>query len=236
MMMRNLARMLKYTMQDTVRTASEFCGIQRYSKPGLYGLDDKLSPYLDFRDGFFIECGANDGFRQSNTYFLERFRNWTGLLIEPVPELHARCCRLRRRSTCVQCALVGSDYPFAEIGIQFAGLMSVAEGAFHDADRARRHVEEGLRLQGLATRELKVPACTLSGLLNQLGISQAIDFLSLDVEGFEHEVLSGIDFLRHRPRYILIEARDPEAIARLLALHYRLIDRLTHHDYLFALR
>ena len=236
MTVRDFARSLKYAAHDTARSVAEFCGIQRLSKPGLYGLDDKLSRHLDFRDGFFVECGANDGFRQSNTYYLERFRNWSGLLVEPVPELHARCRKLRPRSTCMQCALVAPDHPSSEIGICYAGLMTVTEGAFRDEERARRHVEEGLRLQGLTGRELNVPACTLSGLLDRLGMSRPIDFFSLDVEGFEQEVLRGIDFGRHRPRYILVEARDPEAVHDMLAAHYRMVERLTHHDYLFVLR
>jgi len=236
MTMRELARSLKYATLDALRGSAELCGIQRYSKPGLHGLDDKLGRYLHCRDGFFIECGANDGFRQSNTYYLERFRNWSGLLVEPVPELHARCTRLRRHSTCVQGALVGPDHASTHIGIHYAGLMSVTEGAFDDPDRARKHVEEGLRIQGLTSRELVVPAYTLSGLLDQLGISRPIDFFSLDVEGFEQEVLRGIDFYRHRPHYILVEARDPEAVNRILVAHYRMVERLTHHDYLFAAR
>lgn len=237
MTLRDQARRLKYTMRDALRMTAETFGIHRYSKPGLNNLDDKLARYLNFRNGFFIECGANDGFRQSNTYYLERFFNWSGLLVEPVPELHVRCKKLRQRSICIQCALVGPDHCGREIGIHYAGLMSVSEGAFHDEKRALQHVEEGLRLQGLQSRKLKVPAIMLSDLLDQLQISHPIDFLSLDVEGFEEEVLQGIDFLRHRPRYILVEARDGKKIERLLEKKkYEMVEQLTHHDYLFAAR
>ena len=61
-------------------------------------LDDKLAAYLNFRDAFFVEAGANDGVDHSTTYSLEKRRGWRGLLIEPIPELARRCAANRRRS------------------------------------------------------------------------------------------------------------------------------------------
>ena len=56
--------------------ACEQLGIPWYSRPAAYDLDRKLARHLTRRDGFFIECGANDGFAFSNTYYLERIRGW----------------------------------------------------------------------------------------------------------------------------------------------------------------
>jgi Methyltransferase FkbM domain len=72
----------------------------------------------------------------------------------------------------------------------------------------------------------------LSNLLDELGIER-VDFFSLDVEGFELEVLKGLDLRRHRPKLILIETERPEEISAFLAAHYRLIDSLSHHDFLY---
>jgi hypothetical protein len=46
-------------------------------------LDKKLLKYLNFKNGFYIECGANDGVNQSNTWYFEKSLNWIGILIEP---------------------------------------------------------------------------------------------------------------------------------------------------------
>ena len=46
-------------------------------------MDKKLLKYLDFRNGFYIELGAYDGLNQSNTYYFEKYLDWTGILIEP---------------------------------------------------------------------------------------------------------------------------------------------------------
>ena len=55
---------------------------------GLNGLQDKkVLKYLPTAPGFFIEAGANDGLKQSNTFYLESRRGWRGLLVEPIPEL-----------------------------------------------------------------------------------------------------------------------------------------------------
>ena len=47
--------------------------------------------HLTRRGGVFVEAGANDGYAQSNTYYFERMRGWSGVLIEPVPELAHHC-------------------------------------------------------------------------------------------------------------------------------------------------
>ena len=85
------------------RAVAEALGSDRYSYTALNGLDRKLQAYLDYRDGFFIEAGANDGLTQSNTYWLERFRGWRGLLVEGLPDLAAACRRNRPRSRTVTC-------------------------------------------------------------------------------------------------------------------------------------
>jgi len=222
------------------RTACEALGIGRYSWMALHDLDRKLARHLDFDDGVFIEAGANDGESQSNTYYFEKIRGWTGLLIEPVPAF-ADACRRHRRATVVQAALVETDVPGATVELHCAGLMSTVSGALGDAATTRRHVETGLAVQGLArTERLRVPARALSALIDETNLAQPIDLLSLDVEGAEPAALRGLDFDRHAPRFICVEARDPAAIAALLEPRYRVAEVLTdlgtHRDLLFALR
>ena len=50
-------------------------------------LDRKLLKYLNFKYGFYIECGANDGIIQSNSWYFDKYKNWKGILIEPIPRL-----------------------------------------------------------------------------------------------------------------------------------------------------
>lgn len=63
----------------------------KWNKPSLGDIHGKLQKYLDFDDGFFIEAGAKNGYIQSNTYYLEKRRNWRGVLVEGIPQLYQEC-------------------------------------------------------------------------------------------------------------------------------------------------
>jgi FkbM family methyltransferase len=209
----------------TRRHVAERVGMQRYSHPEI----SALRPYLDFDGGFFVEAGANDGFRQSNTYFLERYRGWRGILIEPIPELYRRCLRERPRSRCVNAALVA---PSADptVTMRYGDLGShIPSGS--------QSLETADACWGWDTPyDVTVPARTLNEILLNEG-NPRIDFVSLDLEGHEVAALRGFDLALHRPKLILIEAFQPgDALAVLLATlggHYEAIGQLTHHDILF---
>jgi FkbM family methyltransferase len=207
----------------------------------LNDLDRKLERHLDFDGGVFIEAGANDGIDQSNTYYFEKFRGWTGMLVEPEPSL-AAACRKNRRSRVAQAALVAAEEPGATVELHFAGLMSTIEGALGSAEATARHVQTGIQVQPNigGTRRMRVPARTLSALMDETGITLPVDLLSLDVEGAEPEALRGIDYTRHAPRFICVEARDEAAIGAVLERKYRLLEVLsdmgTHRDLLYTLR
>ena len=55
---------------------------------GYENLDKKMLKYINYSDGFYIECGANDGVNQSNTWYYEKKLNWKGLLIEPIDDIY----------------------------------------------------------------------------------------------------------------------------------------------------
>lgn len=200
---------------------------------GLDGLDLKVLEFLPRTKGFFIECGANDGVAQSNTRYLEKYLGWHGLLIEPLPQLAEKCRRERRRSITVQCALVPNDYPGSTIEIRDCNLMSVVRGGMNTAEEEELHLETGRRVQGIdTTPSLKVPARTLSSVLDEHGITK-IDFFSLDVEGYEAPALRGLDFDRHAPHWMLIEARYKADVDLCLRGRYEEVARLSHHDVLY---
>ena len=58
---------------------------------GHHNLDQKLCEFLNYKDGFFVELGANDGIRQSNTFYFEKNLNWRGILIEPIKSKFIKC-------------------------------------------------------------------------------------------------------------------------------------------------
>jgi FkbM family methyltransferase len=201
------------------RRLFERMGSDRYSTPALYGIDVKLRDYLPGR-GFFVEAGANDGYRQSNTYWLERFGGWSGLLVEPVPAFARLCAKERPGSRVVNCALGPPDGP-GSLTIHVGGLMSKTE-ATPGWDAPDPEFGEPYTKTSYVT----VPARTLSSLLDEMS-APPIDFLSLDVEGYEPQVLAGIE-ARHLPRFMLIECNT-----NIEPAGYRPIAELSPHDVLF---
>jgi FkbM family methyltransferase len=202
----------------TRRAALEARGDDRLSRPALHELDVKLDAIIGRRGGFFIEAGANDGYTQSNTYWLERFRGWRGLLVEPMPELASEARLSRPSATVTECALVAASDTRETLRMRFGDLMSMVDGA-RDPDWWKGGTILGWRDPG----ELDVPARTLSSLLEELHAPE-VDLLSLDVEGWEAPALEGLDLSRHAPRYVLVEIHDRDVdrppIEAVLGEHY----------------
>ena len=201
----------------------ERVGSERYSRPALHGLDQRLEPYLP-QNGFFVETGANDGYQHSNTYYLERFRGWTGILIEPIPELFEQCVRDRPGSRVYNYALVAEGGP-TELTLRYHNLTSAVDSRDGSGPADESWDRE---------YDVTVPARTLSSILDEAG-SPAIDLLSLDVEGYEVEVLRGL--ARHAPRLILVEPNEAdEDIDALLGDRYGRLAALPPNDVLYARR
>lgn len=198
-------------------------------------LADKIFEILNFNDGFYIECGANNGVSQSNTILLERNRNWRGLLIEPSPNAMNTCKMYRSSNNIFESCILSSPENEGKIimGDFDGNLMSSIDG------------------QRLSRKsDYKVTSKTLTSVLKDNNISE-VDFFSLDVEGHELEVLKGLDFDYCSPKWIVIEVykKDLEDIMTFMEnKNYELIGNLTnfnheeypnwdgtHNDYLFKL-
>lgn len=221
------------------RRRAERAGSDRFSRPALHDMERKIDTAIDRDGGFFVEAGANDGFTQSNTYWLERFRSWRGILIEPMPTYHDICRTERPTADVVHAALVASAEPGDTVRMQFGDLMSSVHGAHGDAAAERDWVAPGLVLGWRDPHEAEVPARTLSSILDEHRAPE-IDLLSLDVEGFEPDALRGLDLSRHAPRWIVVEAHDLQgdrrAIEEVLGDTYVLDAQVSPLDLLYRRR
>lgn len=201
-------------------------------------LDRKLEKYVNYNNGYFVELGANDGVTQSNSLYFEKYRGWHGLLVEPAPQNYLKCRKNRSTKSHIYCAAcVSFEYTKEFVRIAYSNLMSTPVSLESDISDPMAHAHLGNQFlgSGEAVFEFGAVARSLSSLLLDAGAPRLIDFLSLDVEGAELEVLKGIDHKAFRFKYMLVECRDFLRLnAYLQENGYNFIEKLSEQDYLFA--
>jgi len=196
-------------------------------------LDLKLLEFVNYPKGFFVEAGANDGVRYSNSLYFEKYMKWKGLLIEGIPALAEKCRQNRPGCIVENCALVSFDYSGSTIDMQYSNFMSIVKGAFGSEEEDNKYLQTGEKFlpEGEETYTVTVPAKTLSSILDAHNI-QKVDLLSLDVEGYELNVLQGIDFSRHAPAYLLLEIwhDKKDEIFHAIAPYYKRLSILNSNE------
>jgi FkbM family methyltransferase len=207
---------------------------------GLNGLDQRLAQLMPYRNGYYVELGANDGRTQSNTLHFERHKGWRGLLVEPSPTAFQHCVMTRSPRNSIVCACcVEPELAGTLVPMEYFNLMTTRTDRNPDQDLAVALPELRQNVGGQPDLAFRFGSegHTLTELLDLAKAPKLIDFLSLDVEGNEINVLRGLDLSAYRFRYLLVESRRPEAIGSYLGEKgYELAERLSHHDYLFSMR
>jgi FkbM family methyltransferase len=162
--------------------------------------------------GFFVEVGANDPQRGSQTWHLEQL-GWNGVLVEPQADL-AEKLRQQRRAKVYAVACSSPDNAGKTLALSLAGPRSSLNPGLVDPAECR-------------DQTAAVPAMTLDAILEDAGAPKPVDFVSIDVENHEAEVLSGFDLKTWRPRLILIEdhALDLRVHRHLTARGYKWVRR-----------
>jgi FkbM family methyltransferase len=166
-------------------------------------------------EGFFVEVGANHPRQGSQTWLLEE-KGWRGLLVEPQEKLFQALLKERPGATVVRAACSAPERSgFAELHIPTEDLNGFAT-------LERNKDDLGIAYE----RTERVAVMTLDALLAQAG-NPKVDFISIDTEGTELDVLRGCTLSQHRPALMLIEDKGITLAKHrhLRAQGYKLVKR-----------
>ncbi|NOU06198.1 MAG: FkbM family methyltransferase [Hyphomicrobiaceae bacterium] len=153
--------------------------------------------FFDIAQGTYVDVGGGHPVAD-NVSFFAYLKGWRGLIVEPQETLAAAYAGIRPRDTVVAHLAGRTD---GEIAFHVVdGMHGLSSAVQANADSAAKY--------GASYRTVKHRVRPLSHLIDEAKLG-AIDFLKIDVEGAEADVLAGIDFKRHRPRVILVEAVNP---------------------------
>lgn len=166
------------------------------------------------RDGFFVEFGATNGVELNNTYLLEKHYGWKGILAEPARCWHDALQANRSAHIDTRCVWSHSDVTLTFREADAAEVSTIESFSHCDGHSTVR--ESG--------RSYPVTSISLVDLLEQHQAPGVIDYLSIDTEGSEYEILRHFDFAKYQFRVITCEHNFTAARENIFQL-------LTHKGY-----
>ena len=177
------------------------------------------------KPGYFVEFGATNGLDLSNTWMLERYYGWRGILCEPARSWHSELFENRSSIIDTRCVFnsSGEELEFSE---SIAGELSTLRDFVGADHHARSRVN-------LAT--YKVTSVTLNDLLEEHRAPSYIDFISIDTEGSEYQILSGVDCKKYSFGLSCVEHNFTENREKIFSLlsangYIRVLEKLSQWD------
>jgi len=204
-------------------------------------------------DFFFVNIGANDGVSNDPIYPFLRKYGWSGIAVDPLGYV---CDELRRnyaqfeRVVVEQAAISSTPQPFYFIAPDATDASFIRQiGSMH-----RDYIEKTIAMQRLyefqgpvrvglehAIQQVEVPCLTFEQLLTKHAV-QRIDFLNIDAEQSDFDILMMIDFTRWRPSILCLEMSefgDAQQMQALPVLHrsgYKYLESFGPHSQVFVQR
>jgi len=178
------------------------------------------------RDGYFVEIGACDGLDLSNTLLLEKSYGWRGIVSEAAHVWHGALTRNRS-------AKVDTRYVWSQTGHR----LEFAEATLPELSTQLLLADRDFNAKGrVLIKRYQVETISLNDLLSDHGAPAELDYLSIDTEGSEPQILRALDFTRYRPRIITVEhnyrSPDREELGTLLQSwgYIRVFDMMSAWD------
>lgn len=195
--------------------------VEQHSQSQL-GQDVWVLERTDFkRNGFFVEFGATDGVALSNTWLLEKHFGWDGICAEPNPKFYRQLLENRTCTVDDGCiaASSGKEVEFI-LAAEFGGIADYAEKDMH-ADKRSAYKVRG--------HTVAMKTISLDDFLDKHNAPRKIDYLSIDTEGNEFDILESFPFDKWQINYLTVEHNYSDVRRKLRELleenGYRCVER-----------
>lgn len=166
-------------------------------------LNEKI--FKNNKNGFYVDIGANHPTRFSNTYFYEKKLNWNGICIEPQEKFYKLLEKERN------CILIKHGVYNKKTTLEFCTAISGLTGIMETYDpRHINRIKRESNKNNLEDTIVKLDVDTLENVFDKYNI-KIVDYMSLDTEGSEYEVLQGINYDKVKINVIDLEDNYPNS-------------------------
>ena len=164
----------------------------------MFHSQDKQDEYLEnnifkgYKNGFYMDIGAHDGITINNTLYFEEYNNWTGVNVEPIEKIYNKLVMNRLNDININCAICNND-GIAEFILNI-GYTEMISGLKNNYDpRHFERLEKENKEMNSKTEIISVNTRKVETICDKYNITH-INYLSIDVEGAEFDVIKSINF------------------------------------------
>jgi FkbM family methyltransferase len=164
----------------------------------MYNSQENQDEYLEnnifkgYKNGFFVDVGAHNGISINNTLYFEKYNNWTGINIEPIPKVYDQLKLNRPACININCAVSNTE-GVAEF-ILNEGYSEMISGLKDNYDiRHHERLKKEIQQFGSESKIVDVITRKLESIFEEHNIKH-VNYLTIDVEGSEFKVIKSINF------------------------------------------
>ena len=193
----NLKQLEFIFLNDRVKKSQKLYDLLKFSKSQISQDLFVINEFDYIEDGYFVEIGAADGLNLSNTYMLEKNFNWKGVVVEPAKVWRKKLLENRN-------CTISNDCIYSESGLKVDFLQTVKpEFSTLNIKNKPKDIHENFRKKN--NTSYVIETISFKNFAKKYNIPNKINYISIDTEGTEYEILKSIDLKKYDIKIFTIE-------------------------------